>query len=98
MAIAAGARLTIADSSAVLKKPKTGTNQTLNKTAPRHEPARSSAYSVPGRFTTGVLVCVPPKKIRLATGNSNPPSMPESSASAGNATWLATRLGVQLAR
>jgi hypothetical protein len=34
MAIAAGARLTIADSSAVLKKPNTGTNQALNKTAP----------------------------------------------------------------
>jgi hypothetical protein len=33
MAIAAGARLTIADSSAVLKKPNTGTSQALNKTA-----------------------------------------------------------------
>jgi hypothetical protein len=43
MAIAAAARLTIADSSAVLRKPNTGTNQALNKTAPRQEPARSSA-------------------------------------------------------
>ena len=33
MAIAAGARFTIADSSAVLRKPNTGTNQALNKTA-----------------------------------------------------------------
>ena len=33
MAIAAGARLTIADSSTVLKKPNTGTSQTLNKPA-----------------------------------------------------------------
>src|SRR5664280_2807299 len=43
VAIATAARLTIADSSAVLRKPNTGTNQTLNKIAPRHEPARSSA-------------------------------------------------------
>jgi len=40
-----------------------------------------------------------PKKIRLATANSYPPSMPETSARAGKASWLATRVSsVLLAR
>ena len=52
MAIAAAARLTIADSSAVLRKPNTGTSQALNKIAPRHEPASPLANLTDGDLTT----------------------------------------------
>jgi len=55
---------------------------------------------VPGRCKGGAggSACPAPKKIRLATGNWYPPSMPEISARAGNAIWLAARPSVLSAR